>query len=243
MTWIKLDDRVPSHPKIGGLSDKAFRWWVNSLCYASEYLTDGALPRVFWRRVPNKIRTELIDSKLWRFADPDLEICGYLEHQQSREVVENERRRNRDRRNSERGTTERRTVGTTAGTTRGTPAEKPRPDTEIEIDTDTEKNKDRASRSDERFESWWMAYPKKTGKGAALKAFTKIRPTDETLRLMLTALDWQRTQPQWTKDGGAYIPNPATYLNQSRWEDEPFFTETTPAEKSITQQIEEWARS
>lgn len=24
----------------------------------------------------------------------------------------------------------------------------------------------------------------------------------------------------WTKDGGQFVPNPATYLNQRRWEDE-----------------------
>jgi hypothetical protein len=37
---------------------------------------------------------------------------------------------------------------------------------------------------------------------------------------MLRALSWQRAQDQWTKDGGQYIPNPATWLNQKRWEDE-----------------------
>ena len=38
---------------------------------------------------------------------------------------------------------------------------------------------------------------------------------------MLKAVDTARASPQWQTDGGQYIPNPATWLNQKRWEDEP----------------------
>ena len=38
---------------------------------------------------------------------------------------------------------------------------------------------------------------------------------------VLAALEWQVQQPAWTKDGGAYIPHPATWLNGARWEDQP----------------------
>jgi hypothetical protein len=119
MTWIKLDDKTPRHPKIAGLSNLGFRWWINALCFASEFLTDGVLPRVFYKRVPKQIRAELTDAGLWEFVDPNLVIHDYLEHQQSRESVENERRRQRDRRKSERGTPDRRTAGTTPGTNGG----------------------------------------------------------------------------------------------------------------------------
>ena len=84
---------------------------------------------------------------------------------------------------------------------------------------------------DVRFEGWWEAYPKKVGKGAALKAWSKIRPSDAVCAAMLAALDWQRNQPQWTKDGGAYVPNPQTYLNQARWQDEPFFTNAAASDE------------
>ena len=36
--------------------------------------------------------------------------------------------------------------------------------------------------------------------------------------MVLKALEWQIDSKKW-RDG--YIPNPATYLNQGRWEDEP----------------------
>jgi len=72
----------------------------------------------------------------------------------------------------------------------------------------------------DEFEQFWQAYPRKTGKGVARKAFGKaLRLT--TLDTMLTALQWQRQQEQWVKAGGQFIPHPATWLNQERWADEP----------------------
>ena len=90
MTWIKLDDRAPRHPKIDGLSDRAFRWWIKGLCYASEFLTDGDVSG-FCRTVPSKTRVELFACGLW-FADGErVMIHDYLEHQSSREYVLSER--------------------------------------------------------------------------------------------------------------------------------------------------------
>ena len=73
---------------------------------------------------------------------------------------------------------------------------------------------------EERFTEFWKAYPKKVGKGAALKAYAKIKPTAELHKEMLEALEKQKHSVQWRRDGGQYIPNPSTWLNQSRWEDE-----------------------
>jgi hypothetical protein len=71
------------------------------------------------------------------------------------------------------------------------------------------------------FAEFWKVYPNKTGKGAALKAWTKHTPT---LSAVLKALDWQTRQSAWTKDNGQFIPHPATWLNRQGWEDEPFHT-------------------
>lgn len=66
-----------------------------------------------------------------------------------------------------------------------------------------------------------QAYPRKVGKGAARKVWGKLQPDAATVQKMLDALAWQRTQPQWAKDGGQFIPHLATWLNQERWDDEP----------------------
>lgn len=70
-----------------------------------------------------------------------------------------------------------------------------------------------------RFDEFWAAYPRKVGKQAAWKAWSKLKPSAELTKAILAAVEYQRNCPQWQKDGGQYIPNPATWLNQGRWED------------------------
>ncbi len=73
---------------------------------------------------------------------------------------------------------------------------------------------------DDRFNRFWAAYPKRVGKTAARKAFAKIKPDDQMMDVILEAVEFQGNSDQWKRDGGQYIPNPATWLNQGRWEDE-----------------------
>jgi len=70
---------------------------------------------------------------------------------------------------------------------------------------------------DERFAQFWQAYPRKVGKQDAKKAFAKI---DVDIDVLLAALEKQKGSEQWQKDGGQFVPHPATWLNGRRWEDE-----------------------
>lgn len=70
------------------------------------------------------------------------------------------------------------------------------------------------------FEVFWAAYPRKTGKDAARRAFDKRKPTQALVQQMVRAIEAQRQSEQWRRDGGQYIPNPATWINQGRWMDE-----------------------
>jgi predicted phage replisome organizer len=74
-----------------------------------------------------------------------------------------------------------------------------------------------APKVDKDFDVFWKAYPKKVGKGAAKKAFKKVKVPVETL---VSAIKRQERSEQWMKDGGQFIPYPSTWLNQERWEDE-----------------------
>lgn len=73
----------------------------------------------------------------------------------------------------------------------------------------------------ELFEAFWQAYPKKASKAQAEKAFAKLKPNDDLLHEMLSALEWQKVTVDWTKSKGQFIPYAATWLNNRRWEDEP----------------------
>lgn len=71
----------------------------------------------------------------------------------------------------------------------------------------------------EDFNKFWKIYPKKVAKQDAVKAWKKLKPDEKLLAEILTALEKQKQSPQWRKDGGQFIPYPATWLNGRRWED------------------------
>ena len=73
---------------------------------------------------------------------------------------------------------------------------------------------------EELFLKFWKAYPKKVGKQDALKAFKKIKPSKELVSKMVSVIEEAKNTEQWTKNNGQYIPNPSTWLNQGRWEDD-----------------------
>lgn len=71
------------------------------------------------------------------------------------------------------------------------------------------------------FARFWAAYPRHENIVAAIRAWDKLAPDLELCRVMSTALVNQRRSEQWLKDGGQFIPQPATWINGHRWEDEP----------------------
>ena len=70
---------------------------------------------------------------------------------------------------------------------------------------------------------FWRNYPRKVGKSFAYKTFVKIIKTQKNVeRFMATliaSVEWWKEQESWKKDGGKYIPYPATWLNKGHWED------------------------
>ena len=70
------------------------------------------------------------------------------------------------------------------------------------------------------FEKFWTAYPKKKSRGQAEKAFSKINPDEQLLATMIAKIGQAKTSDEWTREGGRYIPHPATWLNAKGWEDE-----------------------
>lgn len=67
------------------------------------------------------------------------------------------------------------------------------------------------------FERFWFVYPKKVGKKEAYRAFKKA---NKPVQLLVAAVNAQLQSEQWNKENGRFIPNPATWLNQGRWDDQ-----------------------
>ena len=91
MTWVKIDDHFADHPKIIGLSDAAYRAFVDGLCYSARYLTDGQIPTaavtVVTRSRP-RVAAALIDAGLWEQNGSGVIVHDYLEFQPSRSKVQ-----------------------------------------------------------------------------------------------------------------------------------------------------------
>lgn len=69
------------------------------------------------------------------------------------------------------------------------------------------------------FEIFWTAYPRKVGKGAAWKVWHRLRLSRLLQDRILAAVAEARQSSDWTRDGGQYVPHPATWLSQHRWND------------------------
>jgi len=68
-----------------------------------------------------------------------------------------------------------------------------------------------------RFNDFWNMYPKKTGKKpCAIK--WKLRKLDQIAEQIISDVEWRIKNDKKWLDG--FIPNPLTYINQDRWEDE-----------------------
>ena len=70
------------------------------------------------------------------------------------------------------------------------------------------------------FDLFWSNFPRKIGKGAAELAWKKLKPDGPLQARIVQAVKAQCKSEQWRRDGGQFIPHPATWLNGKRYEDE-----------------------
>lgn len=75
----------------------------------------------------------------------------------------------------------------------------------------------------EKFAIFWKQYPRKVAKADAFRAFVKIikqqTDVDGFMATTLASIEWWKTQDNWIKDRGKYVPHPATWLNRGSWAD------------------------
>lgn len=103
MSWAKLDDHFPTHPKVVKAGGDAGWLHVCAICYCAEHLTDGffvkeLVPRLSDRANPLALAQRLVDADLWVEHESQYEIVDYLQYNPSRAQVEAERQWARARR-------------------------------------------------------------------------------------------------------------------------------------------------
>lgn len=86
--------------------------------------------------------------------------------------------------------------------------------------TNNNSNTNSNSKSLDTFQEFWAAYPNKKAKAVAQKSWEKINPDPKLFAEIMSGLEKAKKSSQWVKNDGQYIPHPATWLNQQRWNDE-----------------------
>jgi hypothetical protein len=63
MTWVRLDEGFPRHPKVAASGPLGMAMQVSALCYCNEYLTDGFVPK---HVVAGFLNLEGIAMNMWQ---------------------------------------------------------------------------------------------------------------------------------------------------------------------------------
>jgi hypothetical protein len=199
MGWVKLDDGFTMHPKVVGLSFEA-RWaYIESLCYAARYRTDGVVPDVV--AANGSLRRELAAAGLWEIETAAVRIHDFLLYNPSREEVEalsKERAR--------------------AGAKGGAVAQALASGASAPIGDGTGRVEVGGGGPGEgEFAEFWAVIPRKVGKRTAASAFTRARRRASFEEIMAGARRYA-ADPNRTDE---FTAHPTTWLNRDGWEDDP----------------------
>ena len=225
MSWAKIDDLLPHHRKLldaGAQSPAVFGLYVASICYAQRQKTDGHIPHKALAlilpgcpRPSTRLLETLVDLRLWDLDEDGWRVHDFLEWNATAETRKAKAKNAAHARWDANGHAPGHAVS-------NPPADASPLLSETETET-TPKPKPiprDPSPPTGGFARFWDAYPSKVGKQAALKAWVKNRCEGKTAAI-LAALDDPKLRAHLTREGGKYVPNPATWLNAGRWEDEP----------------------
>ena len=70
------------------------------------------------------------------------------------------------------------------------------------------------------FDAFWQEYPRKVAKEDAIQAWRKLAPDEGLVNIIIADVRRKKSDRQWLRDSGQFIPYPATYINGRRWTDE-----------------------
>lgn len=109
MAWLRIDDRVRTHPKIVQAGPQAAWLWFCGVCYCREHLTDGFIAAAMLPTlVPGlaavkKHASVLVSVGLWHERTGGYEVHDFLDWNPSKAEVEEVRAAERDKKRKQRG--------------------------------------------------------------------------------------------------------------------------------------------
>jgi hypothetical protein len=92
VTWVKLDDAMPRHPKVVRLSVQAKWALIEIWCYAAAYKTDGYVEEPVAKTLARpKVIAELVAADLLHRNGKGWVIHDWLDHNISKEAAKKKR--------------------------------------------------------------------------------------------------------------------------------------------------------
>jgi len=214
LEYFRVQSNIAFDNDLEHVSDAAFRTFIELIGIAAHDLSDGQVANDRVMKLCNTADVssalhELNDAKYIRWNTDEVVIKEFTNYQRSRQETLDLRGKNRDRVRAYR------TMSKTLHT-----------DYTREQSKSKTKSKSKSNKSKKTppmvpplgdFNAWYKLYPRKVARAAAERAWAKAVKKVEAEKIV-AGLEHQLSALK-AKDK-EYIPHPATWLNQERWDDE-----------------------
>jgi hypothetical protein len=230
MVWFKVDDRFHGSEPVKKIPREqraaAVGLWTLAGTWSAQFLKDGFVPGHMVEDLGGSfpLAQTLVDVGLWRARRDGFQFVDWDKWQPTRESVEGKREAEARRAAAYRARRAGKSGDDHEGVTRDESVShavvrSSRPDpTRPDHKSPSGSPSPPVGGGSAAFAEFYMAYPRKVGKDAARRSYErvvrKIGPD-----VLLAAARRYSADPNLPEK--QFIPHPATWLNQGRWEDEP----------------------
>ena len=216
--FAKLAHGFANDPKIVGLSDAAFRAYIEALLYSCQHMTDGFLDerivaRFGWAAAVAELTNNDAEPS-WVSVDGGFVIYAFCEWQMTsaahQKKVEAGRAGGLAKAQAKQAASK-----TLAGATNVLEQNASKTLLEEDIDKDIEIKP--LAIASPLFDEFWKLWPRREGKAAAVKAWAKATKKISDVQLMGLVRAYVTNPNRPEKQ---FIPHAATWLNGERWTDD-----------------------
>lgn len=246
MTWFKIDDRMPDNAKIRKAGTAAVGLWALAGAWSAGNLTDGFVPKSIAKRWDSggKLAKKLLDSGLWLEAERDgekgFQFHQWDEWQPSRSDVIARRKATAERVAKHRANKETGDSSVSNASRNALQSEYVTPPPTRPDPTRSKEEKTSSAvltlcepppaaqptpltprpgklHEPAGFVEFWVTYPRRQGKAAAVKAFAKALKSATAEEIIAGA----RRYAEDPNRDPTYTAHASTWLNHERWTDDP----------------------
>jgi hypothetical protein len=87
------------------------------------------------------------------------------------------------------------------------------------------------------FDKFWSLYPRKKSKKRAQRVWNTLKPDEQLQDRIFDAIERAKTSVDWRKEGGKWVPYPATWLHDEGWEDEDTSTTSSSSHSVCAEKV------